>query len=510
MTTTMTRSPAAPLVADGLSPQLQRHIDRTLAADRKGGEALWEKACAVADARADAQHGEWGRYLEATKQDERATRRLIAIAERGRVEERFRDAIITGFLSFSVAALTSQADDQLLDQLLTAPKPPTMKAVAALANPATLPDLPPADSLTDPLTDPLTEEECDALSMLGGFEADPKEDSFTPAGFRLVTLTDTRQPDGWTPTTRSVGTWRHELAQLRAEAERKDGPAPTMITISTNKGPKRVQALRQTEHIALVLFEGKFSITHIASGGRVGDLYTNQAKAEADFDQMIGLDWTDVREGTLGERVRRQVKAVLGTGSVQQEQEQSAAPRPKLPVTAPIPVVTAPVACMHCGYAKLSTRHHCGSCYLLIEAQKLTAGSEDMRWRLKQAEQATEEMPEELRRARVAEIRSVAEANHIDIDAPVISATIKMREEAPIVPVAQADPRQVLLAHGEALLAGLIEHCSEPERRLLLAIFDGEYLIPGEDEVWLAGHILLGNLPTPTLRWIETGKEDVD
>ncbi|MEI7537289.1 MAG: hypothetical protein WCJ76_08750 [Comamonadaceae bacterium] len=501
-TTTMTRSPAAALVAEGLSPQLQRHIDRTLAADRKGGEALWEKACAVADARADAQHGEWGKYLEATKQDERATRRLIAIAERGRADSRFRDAVITGFLNFTVAAITAQADDQLLTTLMEFPTPPTRREAQALgANPAPVPDLllappvVPVAAAFDPLTEPLTEEECAALSLLGGFEQDPKEDSFTPAGFRLVTLTDTRHPDGWTSTTRSVGAWRHVLAQLREEAERK-----ATITITTNKGPKRVQALRQTEHIALTLFEGKYSITHIASGGRVGDLYTNQAKAEADFDQMTGLDWTDMRGETLGEQLRSQIKAVmLGTGG------KTVVPHPPVvPVAAP---VAAPMTyCMHCGYAELSTPHHCGSCYLLIEAQKCKAGSEEMRWQLVQAAQATQKMPADLRRARMAEIRGVAEANQIDLDAPIIAAPIKMPAEAPI---AKAVSRPVLLAHCEALLSGLIEHCSESEKRLLLALFDGEYLIPGEYEVWLAGHILLDNLPTPTLRWVETGKEDV-
>ncbi|MEI8167986.1 MAG: hypothetical protein WCG26_16500, partial [Chloroflexales bacterium] len=139
---------AEPPTRTQLTPQMQRHVDRTLAADRKGGEALWEKACAVADARADAPHGEWGRYLEATKQDERATRRLIAIAERGRVEARFRDAIITGFLNFTVASITAQADDQLLTALLDSPAPPTQReAQVRLAHPAALPDLvPPANA----------------------------------------------------------------------------------------------------------------------------------------------------------------------------------------------------------------------------------------------------------------------------------------------------------------------------------------------------------------------------
>jgi hypothetical protein len=113
-----------------LSTAMQRHVDRTLAADRKGGEALWEKALAVADARAEAQHGDWGAYLEAAGLKEQAARRLIAIAERGRSDARFRDAIITGWLSFSVAAIAAKADDDLLTNLLDQPTPPTQRQLA--------------------------------------------------------------------------------------------------------------------------------------------------------------------------------------------------------------------------------------------------------------------------------------------------------------------------------------------------------------------------------------------
>ena len=406
MTTTMTRSPAAPLtVADGLSPQLQRHIDRTLAADRKGGEALWEKACAVADARADAQHGEWGTYLEATQQNERAAQRLVSIAERGRAESRFRDAVITGFLSFSVAALTSQADDQLLTTLMKSPTPPTRyEAQALIANPTPVSDLPPANSLTDPLT----EEEYFDLSWLGGFESDQTEDRFTPLGIRLVTLIDTRHPDGWTPNTRSVGTWRNDLTHLRAEAERK---------------------------------------------------------------------------------------------AARKAAQQAHAPRPKTPVA-------APSGCKHCGHAELCTPDYCGSCYLLNEAQNLEAGSEEMRWRLYQAAQATRTMPEDLRRARMAEIQAVADANQIDLDAPGIVAPFKVPEAAPVAPVAKAVSRPVLLAHCEALLSGLIERSSAPEQRLLLVLCGGEYLAPGADAVWNVAFRLLEDRHDFELRWIETGKED--
>lgn len=148
MSTLTTTTPTTP--AEGLaqhSPKMQRHVDRTLAADRKGGEALWEKACAVADARADAEHGDWGRYLTATGQDERAARRLIDIAERGRADARFRDAIIGGWLTFSVAAIVAHAEQALLDHLLAAPTPPSRRQVEALANPAPVPDLKPAPSV---------------------------------------------------------------------------------------------------------------------------------------------------------------------------------------------------------------------------------------------------------------------------------------------------------------------------------------------------------------------------
>ena len=116
-----------------LTTQMQRHVDRTLAADRKGGEALWEKALAVADARAEAtKGGEWGAFLNATGQHERAARRLVAIAERGRLEERFRTAIISGWLTFSVGAIAAQADDELLTNLLEQPTPPTHNQVKVL------------------------------------------------------------------------------------------------------------------------------------------------------------------------------------------------------------------------------------------------------------------------------------------------------------------------------------------------------------------------------------------
>jgi hypothetical protein len=136
---------AAPVLPPGaLSESLQDCARRALAADRKGGEALLEKATAIADARKAAQHGDWLTFLAAIRLDERAARRLCAIHERAASDERFADAVRRGWLTFSVAAIAAQADEQLLEALLVQEAPPTVREAQALANPnpATLPDLP--------------------------------------------------------------------------------------------------------------------------------------------------------------------------------------------------------------------------------------------------------------------------------------------------------------------------------------------------------------------------------
>lgn len=114
-----------PEAALELPTNLQGCVRRVLAADRKGGDALLEKAAALADARAAAQHGEWGIVLIAIKVHERASRRLLAIHERAQRDPAFADAVRSGWLTFSVAALAAQADDALLDKLLTQDAPPT-------------------------------------------------------------------------------------------------------------------------------------------------------------------------------------------------------------------------------------------------------------------------------------------------------------------------------------------------------------------------------------------------
>jgi ribosomal protein L37AE/L43A len=102
-----------------------------IAADVAGGEALLEKSAAILEARHNAGRGDWGRFLAAIGLHERAAQRHIAIAERAGTDARFREAVRTGWLSFSVAALTAQADDALLEQLLTQEAPPTRRQIEA-------------------------------------------------------------------------------------------------------------------------------------------------------------------------------------------------------------------------------------------------------------------------------------------------------------------------------------------------------------------------------------------
>lgn len=123
---------ALPEQAGVLSATMQQCARRALAADRKGGEALLEKAAALAEARQAAAPGEWGTFLEAINVHERAAQRLIAIHERATNDAAFREGVQRGWLSFSVAALVAHAEASLLEQLLLQEEPPTRSQIETL------------------------------------------------------------------------------------------------------------------------------------------------------------------------------------------------------------------------------------------------------------------------------------------------------------------------------------------------------------------------------------------
>lgn len=77
----------------------------------------------------------------------------------------------------------------------------------------------------DPANAPLTDAERYDLSLLGGFEPTDTPDSLSSMGTRQITLTDTRNRAGWEPERRTASAWRHELASLQVEAERKAAQA---------------------------------------------------------------------------------------------------------------------------------------------------------------------------------------------------------------------------------------------------------------------------------------------
>lgn len=140
----------APLLSTRMTGLAQMYVD----ARRQQGEQLLVMARAVALAREEAQHGEWGIWLEAVQLQERAARRLIAVHNRASLSPKFAEAVRQNWFNASVAALVAERDDDeaLLKQLLALPEPPSARQAQALANPATLPDLKPEPSAEEPLT----------------------------------------------------------------------------------------------------------------------------------------------------------------------------------------------------------------------------------------------------------------------------------------------------------------------------------------------------------------------
>jgi len=165
------------------------------------------------------------------------------------------------------------------------------------------------------------------------------------------------------------------------------------------------------------------------------------------------------------------------------------------------------LTCAHCGSSSvILIGKLCQSCYSLSEAQKWPVGSEDARWRIKQALTAAEAMTDAaIRAGRIAEIRDVADAYKIDLDAPIIEAPVAASvTKSPSTSTATS--RTVLLQHAEALLAGLIDKSTAEEQRLLHALFNVGSSVHNDfvaDELWRCGKKRIGM--EIDLEWILTG-----
>ena len=131
-----------------LGATLEMHAQFFLDARRRVGQGLLDAARAVAEARQQARHGQWGPWLKRTRLSASEAERLIGMHQRAGADPRFAEAIRTGFLSASVAGELAQSDDALLEHFLTREQPPTRAEVRAekraLANPPPAGDLSPA------------------------------------------------------------------------------------------------------------------------------------------------------------------------------------------------------------------------------------------------------------------------------------------------------------------------------------------------------------------------------
>ena len=431
-----------------LTAQMQRHVDRTLAADRKGGEALWEKALAVADARAEAtKGGDWGAFLQATGQHERAARRLVAIAERGRLEERFRTAIISGWLTFSVGAIAAQADDELLTNLLEQPTPPTHNQVKALtARPdnvvRSLANNAPARPVATPVVvAPASNKESDFARLQSASDI-----------YKLSAVADALRKDDIKAASAVTGTIQDLDNRQRAN-----------VAIYARIGGKSIAsvvAMLEAPTVTTAPALSAFPPGHVEAG--IGMLErrlregTTQLAEDMQWAATFRTQLDAAREGMQPE--------VYGTWSARLDSAWDALVR--------LEAYNKEFRCAHCrSVGTMLIGKFCQSCYSLTEAQKWPVGSEDARWRLKQALTAAEAMQDAtIRAGRIAEIRDVADAHKIDLAAPIIEAP-----QAAPVKKTPATSQAILLQHAESILAGVIEAIPDTALHLVAALIIWQY-----------------------------------
>lgn len=115
-----------PSEAAALSTRLQDIARHYLGARRKSGEALLEAARWMSEARSEAEHGEWLRFLDITGTTSDAAERLLNTHTRAMSDASFAEAIRTNWLGPSAAALLARPSTppELIAEVLNAPEPP--------------------------------------------------------------------------------------------------------------------------------------------------------------------------------------------------------------------------------------------------------------------------------------------------------------------------------------------------------------------------------------------------
>ena len=178
--------PAAelPAQAGALSEPLQVIARNYLSARRRSGEALLDAARWLAEARAQAQHGEWQLFLDATNTSETTAGRLIDIHNEASRSPQFAEKVAQNWLTFTAAAeiAAPKTPPALRQKLINAPEPPSRADVLAAkkaAKSSTVEDLaepadPPAPEprgFAQPAEPPAHDVWRDALLQLRGAKA---------------------------------------------------------------------------------------------------------------------------------------------------------------------------------------------------------------------------------------------------------------------------------------------------------------------------------------------------
>lgn len=151
--TTITVEAPPPVLSVQMSTCVQGYID----ARKRAGESWLSMGMWLTKARAEAKHGEWGIFLEATQTNEDQAKRLIAVYAQSQADRRFADAMRTNFLSVATGYELISAPADVQDRLLSGDTPPTQRQIrdekreaAKSAAPPTLDPPPsPAPALDD-------------------------------------------------------------------------------------------------------------------------------------------------------------------------------------------------------------------------------------------------------------------------------------------------------------------------------------------------------------------------
>ena len=124
-------SPELPTLVATLSERLQELARQYIGARRRTGEALLEAARWLSEARAEAQHGEWGVFLEATGTSDDSAERLLNIHRQAMQNPQFAESVRANWIGQSIAGLLSQPSTPpaVVAEVLSSPQSPTVAEV---------------------------------------------------------------------------------------------------------------------------------------------------------------------------------------------------------------------------------------------------------------------------------------------------------------------------------------------------------------------------------------------